>query len=61
MNLREFRCVASCWAVFGVVLALTGVWVLSAATTVPESPKANAHAADPWVLPVGEPALPEGV
>ena len=43
-----------------MVLALTGVWVLSAATTVPESPKANAHAADPWVLPVGEPALPEG-
>jgi hypothetical protein len=41
--------------------ALAGVLALAAATTtVPEAPKANPHHADPWVLPVGEPALPEG-
>jgi hypothetical protein len=46
--------------IWGAVLALTGVGVLAATTIVPEAPKANPHAADPWVLPVGEPALPEG-
>ena len=43
------------------MVALTGALVLAAATaTVPESPKVNPHHTDPWVLPVGEPALPEG-
>ena len=62
MNRRHFQRATSCRGILRPVVALTGALVLAAATatTVPESPKANAHAADPWVLPVGEPALPEG-
>ena len=60
MKLREFQSLVSRTEIWGVVLALTGVGVLAATAIVPEAPKANPHAADPWVLPVGEPALPEG-
>ena len=60
MKLREFQSLVSRMEIWGAVLALTGVGVLAATAIVPEAPKANPHAADPWVLPVGEPALPEG-
>jgi hypothetical protein len=61
MNLRHFQNGTSGRGILGAVLALTGAFVLAAATTtVPETPKANPHRADTWVLPVGEPALPEG-
>ena len=60
MKLREFQSLVSRTEIWGVVLALTGVGVLAATAIVPEAPKANPHAADPWVPPVGEPALPEG-
>ena len=60
MKLREFQSLVLRMEIWGAVLALTGVGVLAATTIVPEAPKANPHAADPWVLPVGEPALPEG-
>ena len=60
MKLRAFQSLASRMEIWGAVLALTGVGVVVATTIVPEAPKANPHAADPWVLPVAEPALPEG-
>lgn len=60
MKLRAFQSLVSRTEIWGAVLALTGVGVLAATAIVPEAPKANPHAADPWVLPVGEPALPEG-
>lgn len=60
MKLRAFQSLVSRMEIWGAVLALTGVGVLAATAIVPEAPKANPHAADPWVLPVGEPALPEG-
>ena len=60
MKLRAFQSLSSRMEIWGAVLALTGVGVLAATAIVPEAPKANPHAADPWVLPVGEPALPEG-
>ena len=59
MKLREFQSLVSRMEIWGAVLALTGVGVLAATAIVPDVPKANPHAADPWVLPVGEPALPE--
>ncbi len=61
MKSRHFQCYNSRRGVLRVVVALTAVLALAAATTtVPEKPKANPHHADAWVLPVGEPALPEG-
>lgn len=60
MKLRAFQSLVSRMEIWGAVLALTGVGVSAATAIVPEAPKANPHAADPWVLPVGEPALPEG-
>ena len=61
MNRRHFQYCTSGRGIRGVVVALTGALALAAATaTVSETPKANPHHADAWVLPVGEPALPEG-
>jgi hypothetical protein len=61
MNLRCFQSDTVRRGVLRALGALAGVLALAAATTtVPEAPKANPHHADPWVLPVGEPALPEG-
>jgi hypothetical protein len=61
MKQRRFQSDTVRRGVLRALGALAGVLALAAATTtVPEAPKANPHHADPWVLPVGEPALPEG-
>jgi hypothetical protein len=61
MNLRCFQSDTVRRGVLRALGALAGMLALAAATTtVPEAPKANPHHADAWVLPVGEPALPEG-
>lgn len=61
MKQRRFQSDTVRRGVLRALGALSGVLALAAATTtVPEAPKANPHHADPWVLPVGEPALPEG-
>lgn len=62
MNRRHFQYCTSGRGIFSAAVALTGALALAAATaTVPETPKANPHHADAWVLPVGEPALPEEI
>lgn len=61
MKQRRFQSDTVRRGVLRALGALAGVLALAAATTtVPEAPKANPHHADPWVLSVGEPALPEG-